>query len=1539
MYFYLILFFIFIVMMVDYSDTSNCFNDTQNGVSICTVNVNGFSSNHERGIEKRLTLSSWLKQNNIDICCGQEWYKFKKNENIAYNKGLSSEQFNPEYCVHFSNSKTFILYKSNIKFIKLNYNLKAEGLDVTWGLIDTKDFYLAIGSVYHSPSYEASWEGLSSHINNIQSTYHNKPIYFNINGDVNAKHQFWTDSTNDRGEQIVEFMDENKLSVHNIPGMKTHRNLKTGKYDAIDITMISDELKKYITEWYTNMDLVACIFNDQPFSDHFCVVIKFEFNIQLDNNIKYTWRFNKKRDNYYCKLIKNNMEEWFKYYLINRFDIDALDDLVEYFELLIRDAAIEAYGIKVYNKNNPKIFSKEERLLKRKYRNIEKKYTRIIKKYGKNSHKSKILKKQLNKINKQIKIIRIKNLNDEIESYEERINNSAIDNTKEFYRLYNKAAKSSNSSIGPLYDKINGDIIAISKEEIAEKLLIHYNKPLKENKYNKEALDNHKKVDNFMHNYVINDNQSERRYNKPFTNFEVMKLLNNLNLNSAMGYDMIHYKLLFIAKYEIVTYLTALYNLSFINHRRIPNCWRYSIITPIPKPGRKPIIEQNTRPVSVSPANIRNIEKLNSNRIITSIIEKKIALRTGNNAFQPNKGTDDNLIDITESIYRAMDNKSFIEMIFMDIKSAYDSVWIDGFIYKLINFNNIDGNIIAWHLDYLNERYNCVRFNGYQTNWILSRKCFPQGGPSMPTWWNLFVDDYKAIEFIININNFADDTSLFNEPNENMSIMIETNKKIEIRKAMQNEINNLYQWSLNWKLIISENKCKSITFTNKNKFNAYIYNVNGNKIDLIHHAHHTPPKCKHNKITNYHAWNYNLNEELGYLSEDSNLSDNVENYQIVNNSYTKINRSNIKRYEYNLKRNNMTNMELSERFLGLYFDPKLTWKEHLKKTTDKINIKLHQLRKIAYSDTYNLSTHAVWRLYISVIRPILEYGLVVYGNDKIINELEKLQYKAARIALRMKKTTPRRILRELLNITTIKERNEILQIKLWNRYSRAPNNYLSGKIFNKWKNYLIKNSQYERNYNLRSNKTKDIIDNNININKFNHITKSPLTRAYMTIKRLKGDNTINIKRIKSVNKSPPCYQEDFPNNIYSFESNVNPIDDSFIFYTDGSMIKNPGPGGCAYWSPNFPIDTKMKSIMHDSTINYAELMAFKLIFKTILYFYKKYKTLQKNIVIYSDSLYCINLFSIDGYTKINYYYILMNKILKLINEINVISNIKIQIMKVKSHTGIMGNEIVDGIAKHAAKIAEICKNERYEKEKEYPKLHYSTINNSISVDDQILIDKLNKYNNINNEKDWNNYFYKPNTKDKFIGEGNFIHGFPKNKANMPIYCKYTKYYCDEHKLLTPLESSYLNQLRSEHIGLNNYENFYFKNKHHHNGLCQNCGHIESVRHYILECDKFKKYRDKLFKNLRNINIKFKYQQKIKIKELLFPFTWQKDPDKNENVHYHLEIKNNISTRIGIYREIIKYIIKTKRFNHKLTKSDYPCANTVEMAISSDFAQG
>ena len=50
-----------------------------------------------------------------------------------------------------------------------------------------------------------------------------------------------------------------------------------------------------------------------------------------------------------------------------------------------------------------------------------------------------------------------------------------------------------------------------------------------------------------------------------------------------------------------------------------------------------------------------------------------------------NKSTEDILIKISEDVLYSFEKNAFTEIAFMDVKSAYDTVWHKGLIYKLKN--------------------------------------------------------------------------------------------------------------------------------------------------------------------------------------------------------------------------------------------------------------------------------------------------------------------------------------------------------------------------------------------------------------------------------------------------------------------------------------------------------------------------------------------------------------------------------------------------------------------------------------------------------------------------------------------------------------------------------------------------------------------------------------------------------------------------------------------------------------------------------------
>lgn len=83
------------------------------------------------------------------------------------------------------------------------------------------------------------------------------------------------------------------------------------------------------------------------------------------------------------------------------------------------------------------------------------------------------------------------------------------------------------------------------------------------------------------------------------------------------------------------------------------------------------------------------------------------------------------------------------------------------------------------------------------------------------------------------------------------------------------------------------------------------------------------------------------------------------------------------------------------KFLGVYIDAKLTWKNHI----DSIKSKISKNVSILYKVKYLLDSKALFALYCSMILPYLNYCCEIWGNNcpTRIDPLIKLQKKAMRI--------------------------------------------------------------------------------------------------------------------------------------------------------------------------------------------------------------------------------------------------------------------------------------------------------------------------------------------------------------------------------------------------------------------------------------------------------------------------------------------------------------------------------------------------------------
>ncbi|KAI8488996.1 hypothetical protein Bbelb_332200 [Branchiostoma belcheri] len=109
--------------------------------------------------------------------------------------------------------------------------------------------------------------------------------------------------------------------------------------------------------------------------------------------------------------------------------------------------------------------------------------------------------------------------------------------------------------------------------------------------------------------------------------------------------------------------------------------------------------------------------------------------------------------------------------------------------------------------------------------------------------------------------------------------------------------------------------------------------------------------------------------------------------------------------------------------LGFTFDSKLSWEEHVRSSVAKASSRLHFLRLLTKQ---GMSVDDLIQVYLSLIRPVLEYGhvLLVGCNEALANSMERVQRRALRIISCGGK-------RDVPALPSLKERRESAAVSLF----------------------------------------------------------------------------------------------------------------------------------------------------------------------------------------------------------------------------------------------------------------------------------------------------------------------------------------------------------------------------------------------------------------------------------------------------------------------------------------------------------------------------
>ena len=285
------------------------------------------------------------------------------------------------------------------------------------------------------------------------------------------------------------------------------------------------------------------------------------------------------------------------------------------------------------------------------------------------------------------------------------------------------------------------------------------------------------------------------------THQDVRKLLKNINSNKAPGPDGMHGKILKNCAEGICYPLSLIFKTSY-NTGLIPNEWKLANVVPVFKKGSKTSVE-NYRPISLTCLVMKIFETLVRDELM---LRCNHLLNDNQHGFLPLKSCTTQLIPFNDSLALSLNDATRTDIVYFDFAKAFDSVNHDIILDKLKYKFNIDGLMLKFIVNYLEDRNQCVVIGGSKSELKSVTSGVPQGSILGPLFFVLFINDMvECVSEGTSIALYADDTKIWRRITSWSDHL-----------TLQRNIDSLFKWSVENKMTFHPHKCKVVSVTMQN---------------------------------------------------------------------------------------------------------------------------------------------------------------------------------------------------------------------------------------------------------------------------------------------------------------------------------------------------------------------------------------------------------------------------------------------------------------------------------------------------------------------------------------------------------------------------------------------------------------------------------------------------------------------------------------------------------------------------------------------------
>ena len=282
----------------------------------------------------------------------------------------------------------------------------------------------------------------------------------------------------------------------------------------------------------------------------------------------------------------------------------------------------------------------------------------------------------------------------------------------------------------------------------------------------------------------------------PITVEEVSAALKEMDGSKAAGPDGLHPRLLKNLPGVALEAVRAIFEGSF-RRSRVPQEWRKGEIVPLLKAGKDPAAIASYRPVCLTSCLGKWLERVVARRLRWKL-ESGGWLSQYQAGFREGRSVNDQLVRLSQSIWDGYQEKEKTGLILYDFERAYDRVWRDGLLLKLVEAG-VGRTLVRWVQAWLANRLAWAKVEGERSRARLFQQGLPQGSVLSPLLFLVYIND--LVETVarggVKVSAFADDLAVWH-----------TGRTVEeCRRRLQEASDRVAEWSEEWLMKVSVGKC------------------------------------------------------------------------------------------------------------------------------------------------------------------------------------------------------------------------------------------------------------------------------------------------------------------------------------------------------------------------------------------------------------------------------------------------------------------------------------------------------------------------------------------------------------------------------------------------------------------------------------------------------------------------------------------------------------------------------------------------------------